>query len=106
MIEKLLSPEVQKYIKDHQNDDPFLLALKSKPKDPDFPFKAVLDQILAKQKGKQGIIDLQVQARPLFDAFWQKSLSENPIDTPERRAKFEKIKRKASEQESTIIAKP
>jgi hypothetical protein len=36
MIEKLLSPEVQIFIKDRQGDDPFLLSLNAKEAD-DFP---------------------------------------------------------------------
>ena len=51
MIEKLLSLEVQEYIKDHQSDDPFLLSLKTK-KSADFPLKAAIEQIESRQKAK------------------------------------------------------
>lgn len=51
MIEKLLSPEVQKFIKDHQNDDPFLLSLNTK-KSIDFPLKEAIEQIESRKKAK------------------------------------------------------
>ncbi len=51
MIAQLLKPEVQKYIKDHQTDDPFMLSLKSKaPKG--FPLKEAIEQIHSLQKAK------------------------------------------------------
>jgi protein-L-isoaspartate O-methyltransferase len=51
MIEKLLSPEVQKFIKDHQGDDPFLLSLKAKEVD-DFPTREAIEQIQSFQKAR------------------------------------------------------
>lgn len=51
MIDQLLSPEVQKYIKDHQNDDPFLLSLNAKGEG-DFPLKQAIEQIHSLQKAK------------------------------------------------------
>jgi hypothetical protein len=51
MIEKLLSPEVQKFIKDHQGDDPFLLSLNAKEPD-DFPVREAIEQIQSLQKAK------------------------------------------------------
>ena len=51
MLDRLLSPEVQKFIKDHQNDDPFLLSLNIK-KQPDFPIKEAIEQIQSLQKAK------------------------------------------------------
>jgi predicted O-methyltransferase YrrM len=51
MIEKLLSSEVQKFIKDHQNDDPFLLSLKF-DKEAGFPIKKAIEQIQSGQKAK------------------------------------------------------
>ncbi len=52
MTEQLLSAEVQQYIRDHQNDDPFLLSLKSK-KMTGFPVKQAIEQIRSFQKAKQ-----------------------------------------------------
>ena len=49
MIKKLLSPEVQKFIKDHLNDDPFLLTLNSKA-EPSFPLTDAIQQIESHQK--------------------------------------------------------
>ena len=54
MIDILLQPEVQKYIKDHQFDDPFVLSLKSK-KRPDFPLKQAIEQIQSLQKARNKI---------------------------------------------------
>lgn len=51
MIDQLLQPEVQKFIKDHQHDDPFSLSLNSKPQK-DFPLKEAIEQIHALQKAK------------------------------------------------------
>ena len=51
MIDKLLSPEVQKFIKDHQKDDPFLLSLNTK-QELDFPLKEAIEQIQSLQKAK------------------------------------------------------
>lgn len=51
MIIQLLKPEVQKFIKDHQFDDPFVLSLKSKAHK-DFPLKEAIEQIHALQKAK------------------------------------------------------
>ena len=52
MIEKLLSPEVQKFIKDHQFDDPFQLSLEAKKHPSDFPAKEAIQQIQSRQKAK------------------------------------------------------
>jgi hypothetical protein len=49
MNPKLLSEEVQQFIKDHQHDDPFLLSLKSKMPE-DFPLREAIEQIHARQK--------------------------------------------------------
>ncbi len=54
MIEKLLSPEVQKFIKDHQLDDPFLLSLNA-IKDADFPLNEAIEQIQSYQKARKKI---------------------------------------------------
>jgi len=51
MIDQLLKDEVQKFIKDHQFDDPFVLSLKSK-KSAEFPLKEAIDQIHSLQKAK------------------------------------------------------
>ena len=51
MNHKLLSPEVQKFIKDHQSDDPFMLSLNVK-KESDFPFGEAIEQIQSLQKAK------------------------------------------------------
>lgn len=51
MIAKLLKAEVQKFIKDHQIDDPFMLSLKSKAHK-DFPLKEAIEQIHSLQKAK------------------------------------------------------
>ena len=54
MIDQLLNPEVQEFIKDHQFDDPFALSLKSKPRE-DFPLKEAIEQIHSLQKAKHKI---------------------------------------------------
>ena len=51
MIRKLLSPEVQKYIREHQRDDPFLLSLNKKKED-GFPLDEAIRQIQSLQKAK------------------------------------------------------
>jgi len=51
MNEELLSPEAQKYIRDHQHDDPFLLSLNTK-KSSDFPLAEAIEQIQSRQKAK------------------------------------------------------
>lgn len=51
MLNRLLSPEVQKFIKDHQNDDPFLLSLTAK-QDKSIPLKEAIEQIQSYQKAK------------------------------------------------------
>lgn len=51
MIEKLLSSEVQKFIKDHQHDDPFMLSLKSKV-ETGFPLPEAIEQIESQQRAK------------------------------------------------------
>lgn len=52
MIDRLLSPEVQKFIKDHLFDDPFLLSLNTKKGD-NFPLKEAIEQIQAFQKARK-----------------------------------------------------
>ncbi len=52
MLQELLRPEVRKFIKDHQHDDPFLLSLKAK-KSPGFPWKEAIEQIQSLQKAKK-----------------------------------------------------
>jgi hypothetical protein len=52
MIDQLLQPEVQRFIKDHQNDDPFLLSLISRGKN-DFPLGQAIQQIQSYQKGRK-----------------------------------------------------
>jgi hypothetical protein len=52
-IARLLSPEVQEFIKDHLADDPFLLSLNAKKK-ADFPLKEAIEQIQSYQKAKRG----------------------------------------------------
>ncbi len=54
MIEQLLSPEVQKFIKDHRFDDPFLLSLNTK-KEAGFPLNEAIQQIQSYQKAKSKI---------------------------------------------------
>ncbi len=51
MIDQLLKPEVQKFIKDHQYDDPFSLSLKLKLLN-DFPKQEAISQIQSLQKAK------------------------------------------------------
>lgn len=51
MIARLLSPEVQEFIKDHLTDDPFLLSLNAK-KEADFPMKEAIKQIQSYQKAR------------------------------------------------------
>ena len=54
MIDQLLKPEVQNFIKDHQFDDPFTLSLKIKSRE-DFPLKETIEQIHSLQKAKHKI---------------------------------------------------
>lgn len=51
MIDRLLDRDVQKFIKDHQNDDPFMLSLKAK-KIPGFPWREAIEQIQSLQKAR------------------------------------------------------
>lgn len=51
MLEKLLAPAVQKFIKDHENDDPMKLILQNKTVE-DVPVNEVAAQIAARQKAK------------------------------------------------------
>ncbi|WP_421977727.1 THUMP-like domain-containing protein [Roseivirga seohaensis] len=51
MIEALLTPEVQKFIRDHENDDPATLMLRAKQY-ADFPLKEVVEQIQSRKKAK------------------------------------------------------
>lgn len=51
MIEALSKPEIQQFIRDHEQHDPFQLVLQAK-KYPDLPIKAIAEQIRARQKAK------------------------------------------------------
>lgn len=51
MIKELSKPEIQKFIRDHEQHDPFQLVLQAK-KHPDLPIKAIVEQIRARQKAK------------------------------------------------------
>ena len=51
MIEALLTPEVQKFIRDHENDDPATLMLRSKAH-ADIPLKEAVEQIQSRKKAK------------------------------------------------------
>lgn len=51
MIEVLSRPEIQQFIRDHEQHDPFQLVLQAK-KYPDLPIKAIAEQIRARQKAK------------------------------------------------------
>lgn len=51
MIEQILKPEVQKFIKEHENQDPFSLSLRYKEIF-DIPVKLIAAQIAARQKAK------------------------------------------------------
>lgn len=51
MIERIKQPEVQKFIKDHSQHDPFLLSLKQDIF-PGLPIKEIARQIQARQKAK------------------------------------------------------
>lgn len=51
MIQELSKPETQKFIRDHEQHDPFQLVLQAK-KYPDLPIKAIVEQIRARQKAK------------------------------------------------------
>lgn len=51
MIEALLTPEVQKFIRDHENDDPATLMLRAKQYS-DIPLKEVVEQIQSRKKAK------------------------------------------------------
>lgn len=48
-LEALKRPDIRQFIMDHARDDPAVLALK-KPPAPDWPYRAVLEQIRARQK--------------------------------------------------------
>lgn len=52
MISALTKPEIQKFIDDHLNDDPAALML-SASKYPDWPMKAIVEQIQSKSKAKR-----------------------------------------------------
>ncbi|MGK7396026.1 MAG: THUMP-like domain-containing protein [Candidatus Cyclobacteriaceae bacterium M3_2C_046] len=54
MINQLLKPEIKKFIKDHENHDPFKLSLQGHLF-PDLPVKEIAEQIKARQKAKQKI---------------------------------------------------
>ncbi|WP_339607339.1 RsmD family RNA methyltransferase [uncultured Roseivirga sp.] len=51
MIEALLTPEVQKFIRDHENDDPATLMLRAKQY-ADIPLKEAVEQIQSRKKAK------------------------------------------------------
>lgn len=51
MIEELISPEVQKFIRDHEQHDPFALVLQAE-KYPNLPIKEIAEQIRTRQKAK------------------------------------------------------
>ncbi len=51
MIEALLTPEVQKFIRDHENDDPATLMLRAK-QHADIPLKEAVEQIQSRKKAK------------------------------------------------------
>ncbi|PIQ48915.1 MAG: hypothetical protein COW03_07535 [Cytophagales bacterium CG12_big_fil_rev_8_21_14_0_65_40_12] len=51
MIEALLKPEVQKFIRDHENDDPVALILKAK-QFKNIPVQEALEQIQSRKKAK------------------------------------------------------
>ncbi len=51
MIEKLLAPAVQKFIRDHAHDDPFQLVLQAK-RYPDIPIQEIAAQLAARQKAR------------------------------------------------------
>lgn len=51
MIEELLTPEVQKFIRDHENDDPATLMLRAKQY-ANIPLKEVVEQIQSRKKAK------------------------------------------------------
>lgn len=50
-MKSILDPAIQKFIRDHENHDPFQFVLKAK-KFPDWPVKEVAAQIHARQKAK------------------------------------------------------
>ena len=54
MIDKILNPFVQQFIKDHQFDDPFQLSLEAR-KYPQIPINLVADQIRSRQKAAKKI---------------------------------------------------
>lgn len=51
MIKELIPPEVQKFIRDHEQHDPFALVLQAE-RYPDLPVKVIAEQIRARQKAK------------------------------------------------------
>ncbi|WP_339695141.1 RsmD family RNA methyltransferase [uncultured Roseivirga sp.] len=51
MIEALLTPAVQKFIRDHENDDPATLMLRAK-QHADIPLKEAVEQIQSRKKAK------------------------------------------------------
>ena len=54
MIKEILNPAVQKFIKDHQLDDPFQLALEAK-KYPGIPVDLAVGQIRSRQKAEKKV---------------------------------------------------
>jgi len=56
LISELLNPEAQKFIKDHEGEDPASLMLKPTPSS-DFPLRSVVQQIRARQKARTKLPD-------------------------------------------------
>ena len=65
MIEKLLSAEVQKFIRDHLSDDPFLLSLNTRA-EKDFPLSEAIAQIQSRQKAKHKLPSWLAEENLLF----------------------------------------
>lgn len=87
----LLQPDIQRFIKEHENDDVRALALK-KPPHADWPYPLIIDQIKARQKAKtklpewlqrSGVIfppgDIMEQASSSATAKYKASLVEGEI---------------------------
>ncbi|MCG8476684.1 MAG: RsmD family RNA methyltransferase [Cytophagales bacterium] len=65
-IAELLKTEVQQYIEDHENHDPFSLSLKAKQLPKDFPVKEAIAQIQARQKARKKLPEWHAQKGILF----------------------------------------
>ncbi len=65
MLQEILQPEVQAFIRDHAHHDPFALALQAK-KYPHLPIKAIAEQIAARQKARHKLPEWEQKPQIVF----------------------------------------